>query len=150
MSSRRDFIIDITGTTAALCCVPAAILIDGCTSVKTIQATVVKGKLVVDKAMFSESQFVVVKSDALQIPVYLSQVHDDSYRAFEMVCTHKECELRPTGTFLSCPCHGSEFSNLGEVLKGPAMDALKEYRVELNGLKIEIDLNQTVQHGKEN
>ena len=50
MGSRRDFISDITGTSAALCCIPAAVLLDGCTSVKTIQASVVKGKLVVDQA----------------------------------------------------------------------------------------------------
>ncbi|MBL4657060.1 MAG: Rieske 2Fe-2S domain-containing protein [Flavobacteriales bacterium] len=150
MSSRRNFIMDVTGTTAALCCVPAAVLLDGCTSVKTIQTAVIKGKLVVDKVTFAESKFVIVKSEALKVPVYLSQVRNDSYRAFLMVCTHKACELRPTGPFLSCPCHGSEFSNTGEVLKGPAMDALNEYSVELNGPKIVIDLNQTVNHGKEN
>jgi len=100
--------------------------------------------------MFSESKFVIVNNETLKVPVYLSQVGNDSYRAFMMVCTHKACELRPTGTFLSCPCHGSEFSNTGKVLKGPAMDALNEYRVELNAQKIEIDLNQTLNHGKEN
>jgi len=150
MVSRRNFIVDVTGTAAALCCVPAAVLLDGCTSVKTIQTTVVKGKLIVDQALFSESKFVIVNSESLKVPVYLSQVDNDSYRAFLMVCTHKACELRPTGPFLSCPCHGSEFSNTGEVLKGPAMDVLNEYSVELNDPKIVIDLNETVNHGKKN
>ena len=140
--------MDMTGTAAALCCISTTTLLSGCTPVKTIQTTLVKGKLLVDKAMFTESKFVIVNSESLKVPVYLSQVDNDSYRAFLMVCTHKSCELRPTGSFLSCPCHGSEFSNSGEVLKGPAMDALSEYKVELNNLKIEIDLNKTVHYGK--
>ncbi|MBL4578418.1 MAG: hypothetical protein JKX74_08100, partial [Flavobacteriales bacterium] len=72
MGSRRGFIMDVTGTTAALCCVPATALLNGCTTVKTIQTAVVKGKLVVNKAMLAESKFVIVKSESLTVPVYLS------------------------------------------------------------------------------
>ncbi|MBL4754537.1 MAG: Rieske 2Fe-2S domain-containing protein [Flavobacteriales bacterium] len=150
MSSRRNFIKDFTGGTAAVCCIPAALLMDACTPVNRIRATVVNGKIEVDKTMFVESKYVVINTDRLKRPVYLNQVNSNSYRAFLMDCTHKKCELRPTGTFMTCPCHGSEFSNSGQVLNGPATDPLYEFSVQVKDIKIEIDLTQIVQHGKEN
>src|SRR3954463_9938459 len=43
--------------------------------------------------------------------------------AVSAVCTHKSCGIKPIATAgggLRCPCHGSAFSALGEVKKGPA------------------------------
>jgi len=48
------------------------------------------------------------------------------------VCTHLGCLTRPSakedGFF--CPCHGSEFSLDGSIVKGPAPRPLAHYRVE--------------------
>ena len=43
------------------------------------------------------------------------------------ICTHKGCSVSFNGTLLRCPCHGSQFSLEGAVLRGPATVALKTY-----------------------
>lgn len=43
--------------------------------------------------------------------------------AYSNICTHQGCEVPAYKTdqkLFMCPCHGSEYSNTGEVLKGPA------------------------------
>ena len=44
-------------------------------------------------------------------------------------CTHKNCTLRPGGTELTCPCHGSTFSIQGTPTKGPAKASLMRYQI---------------------
>ncbi|MGH8861431.1 MAG: Rieske (2Fe-2S) protein [Jatrophihabitantaceae bacterium] len=44
---------------------------------------------------------------------------------FSAVCTHQGCTVRPAGSQLDCPCHGSVFdATTGKVLQGPAPSPL--------------------------
>ncbi len=47
--------------------------------------------------------------------------------AINLRCTHRGCLTKwdPTKNQFVCPCHGSRFSLLGMVLKGPAMQPLR-------------------------
>ncbi|MGB3563108.1 MAG: ubiquinol-cytochrome c reductase iron-sulfur subunit [Thermoanaerobaculia bacterium] len=58
------------------------------------------------------------------------------------VCTHLGCLTRPNaredGFF--CPCHGSEFSLDGRVLKGPAPKSLPHFKLERRGEDLWVDL----------
>ena len=83
-----------------------------------------------------------IEISKLPAPVYLSRTAENTYTALSMLCTHKACELNPTGNFLTCPCHGSEFSNIGKVLKPPAGRALTKYRVTTDDSIIYIHLKQ--------
>jgi Rieske Fe-S protein len=48
-----------------------------------------------------------------------------TFAAFDMTCTHAGCLTTITaGQRFDCPCHGSRFSNDGQVLRGPALDPL--------------------------
>jgi cytochrome b6-f complex iron-sulfur subunit len=138
MTSRRDF---LKGA-AVLCCGMAGMsaLLQGCTNVKYVQGTDAGGKLAVKKADMELDKFVVVKTEKTEAPIYLSKTGDNNYTALLMLCTHKQCELRPTGTFLTCPCHGSEFSNTGKVLKEPADKDLYQYNVTTDDTNIYIHL----------
>jgi len=68
----------------------------------------------------------------------------DSYYAFGDTCTHEGCSLadgRLEGTTVTCPCHGSQFNvTTGEVLRGPAREAVPSYpvRLEDNALQVEV------------
>jgi cytochrome b6-f complex iron-sulfur subunit len=47
--------------------------------------------------------------------------------AYSNICTHMGCEVgsyKADQKMFMCPCHGSEYSNTGEVLKGPAQARL--------------------------
>ncbi len=49
--------------------------------------------------------------------------------AMTMACTHAGCACDMKGTQLTCPCHGSVFDHLGNVLKGPATKPLPHFPV---------------------
>lgn len=54
--------------------------------------------------------------------------------AYSRKCTHAGCPVNFKSNKLVCPCHGSEFNPLtGEVLKGPAKEALKKLEVIVDG-----------------
>jgi len=142
MKTRREFLKGVAGATAAVFCgVSLTSILQGCTNVKRIQSPIVGNTIVVDKSEFFETDFVVINNSKLLAPIYLIKESDSSYRALLMYCTHKGCELRPTGSFLTCPCHGSEFSNKGIVLQGPADKSLTEYKTINFDTKISIELN---------
>jgi nitrite reductase/ring-hydroxylating ferredoxin subunit len=57
--------------------------------------------------------------------------------AFDDTCTHKACSLakgKLDGTTVTCPCHGSQFDvTTGEVLRGPAQQAVRSRLVQIEG-----------------
>lgn len=57
-------------------------------------------------------------------------VGDSTIRAFTSICTHQQCTIDAFGSnVFQCPCHGSEFDTSGDVVNGPAEQALAEYSV---------------------
>lgn len=50
-----------------------------------------------------------------------------TFEVTSAICTHRRCSVAWNGAVLRCPCHGSQFSLEGAVLKGPATVALKTY-----------------------
>jgi Rieske Fe-S protein len=54
--------------------------------------------------------------------------------AFSSVCPHMGCQVNlPANGVATCPCHGSQFSEKGVVVKGPAATDLKKYTAVLQG-----------------
>ena len=55
--------------------------------------------------------------------------------ALDPICTHKGCvvEWLDSPKKFSCPCHGAEFGQGGEVLKGPARKPLGTYTAKIEG-----------------
>lgn len=53
----------------------------------------------------------------------------EGVRAVSAVCTHLGCTVLRTIDGFECPCHGSCYSDTGDVLSGPAPTALEWYRV---------------------
>ena len=57
-----------------------------------------------------------------------------SYSAMTSVCTHSGCDRNWTfeSNKFTCTCHGSEFDTNGNVLKGPANQALRSFSTSIN------------------
>ena len=57
--------------------------------------------------------------------------------AFDDTCTHRACSLAKgtlDGMTVTCPCHGSQFDvTTGEVLRGPAQQAVRSRLVQTDG-----------------
>ncbi len=85
------------------------------------------GALIVDS---STDTIMVVRVSATQVA------------ALSAICTHSGCESLYTASSmtLDCPCHGSQFSLSGSVLRGPARRPLMTYAATLSGTTITITL----------
>ena len=145
MKNRRDFIKNMAGATALACCGSGiSLLMQSCTTVNKIQGKIIDNIITVSKSDFMENKFLIVNNLDLKAPIYLIKDNNDGYNAFLMLCTHRDCALTPTGSFMTCPCHGSEFSNQGKVLQGPAEKTLTEYNVTVLETTVNIELNNKI------
>jgi len=66
----------------------------------------------------------------------VAQVAQDSFTALTAICTHLTCFITgyASGVYV-CPCHGSEFSTSGSVVRGPAVRPLQKYSTQFaNGV----------------
>jgi cytochrome b6-f complex iron-sulfur subunit len=144
---RKEFI-----KTCGLACLGGVILSTGIQSCGSsayyAKSTYVGNKLSVKKSEFvnaTEGQnsirnFVLVKSDKLEFPICVYRFSESSYSALSTKCTHSGCEVKPQQQLLVCPCHGSEFTNKGEVQNPPAEENLKTYKITTDNEFIYIEL----------
>lgn len=91
-----------------------------------------------DQEMIRE--YIIIRNDALEFPIYLYRFSDSDYSALFMKCTHQGAELQASGDHLHCPSHGSEFNNKGLLAHGPAEKNLRSFKVSADNDKIFIDL----------
>ncbi|HUM45756.1 MAG TPA: Rieske (2Fe-2S) protein [Chitinophagales bacterium] len=111
------------------------------TTVSNKQVTIKKTEFIITGENKSvQRKFVLVNIPQYSFPVAVYKINDEQYSAVLMECTHKGCELRPQGTFLICPCHGSEFSNTGIVQNPPAEENLKTFQITQDHENIYIQL----------
>ncbi|MBK9284529.1 MAG: Rieske (2Fe-2S) protein [Sphingobacteriaceae bacterium] len=123
-------------------------LLKSCKSTHEIQTSISANRLIVQKKEFliqkkdsqSIRKFIVVRSEGLSHPIALFK-KNNVYTALLMSCTHQQVELTVNGNLLSCSAHGSEFSNTGEVVQGPAEQALKKFKITEDEQNIFIHLS---------
>ena len=117
-----------------------------CGSIYYAKATRDTKRLIVKKSEFWQVKknevlnraFVLVKTNNMDFPICLYKTDEDIYSASLLHCTHRGCELNVGGGIYTCPCHGSEFSVTGEVLKGPADRDLQIFETEIDNENIYI------------
>jgi Rieske Fe-S protein len=65
--------------------------------------------------------------------IVVARPTDTTAAAFSAICTHMGCTVKPAGTELHCPCHGSVFNAVtGAVKKGPAASPLPPVSVKVD------------------
>lgn len=128
---RRDFLRRTQRAgVGTLCAAAGGGLLAACSSLRYATYQRQGDLLVVPLAEFAEGNFVFLRNpSAGQSPIYVHRHDDGSFTAVLSRCTHRGCQVRPAGTRLTCPCHGSEFTPAGEVLEGPAERPLQNYDV---------------------
>ena len=55
--------------------------------------------------------------------------HEGKLHATTATCSHKRCTIKLKNGTMTCPCHGSKFTEMGVPTKGPAKAALLRYAV---------------------
>ena len=124
-------------------------VLESCSSVKHIQVENESNRLRIARSEFIDikknrtgsRRYVIVKTSALNFPIVLYRFSDDDFLALLLQCTHQGAELNVSGDLISCSAHGSEFSNKGEVIQGPADQRLKQYKVTSDAENIYIYLS---------
>jgi cytochrome b6-f complex iron-sulfur subunit len=82
-----------------------------------------------DLAAAGGAMLVDMASDTIMV----IRVSDTQVVAVSAICTHAGCSMDYLADQdqIDCPCHGSRFSTTGQVLRGPAIRALRVYNVTL-------------------
>jgi cytochrome b6-f complex iron-sulfur subunit len=145
--NRKDFI-----RTCGLTCIAATgvmVFLEGCASAAYYaqataegrQITIRKSEFVkVDNEKTTERKYVLVRHESLGYPICIYKLSETEYSALLMQCTHNSCELDPQGSYLVCPCHGSSFSNKGEVQNPPAEQNLRSFETRTDNENIYVQL----------
>jgi Rieske Fe-S protein len=143
--NRKDFI-----TRTCVACTSLTLLssfIESCTTVRYASGALNDNGILVDLKEFETKKegkrnYIIVRNDALQFPICVYRLDDNSYNALLMQCTHQGAELQVSGDQLTCPAHGSEFDKTGKVAQGPAANNLRSFPVSLQGTQLFIDLRK--------
>lgn len=118
-------------------------LLQSCASIVSVNLKPENGIVSVPREKFTETnKLVIVKNfDYLDFDIAVVQYEDNSFKAFEMQCTHQpNYALTATKDGFFCSAHGSVFGYDGQVKTKPAKKPMKEYPVEITSqiLKIKI------------
>ncbi|MBO0593942.1 Rieske (2Fe-2S) protein [Cellulophaga sp. E16_2] len=87
-------------------------------------------------------QYVIVRNENLQFPIYVFRFSEDEYSALYLQCTHQGNELNAYGDKLVCSAHGSEFNNKGIATHGPATEPLRTFPIHFDNQNIQISLKK--------
>jgi Rieske Fe-S protein len=105
----------------------------GLAALPVIDATVEGGAVTLNidsaSALAAVGSAALVRTTAGNLLV--AHTGQDAFVAVGATCTHETCTITgfASGVYV-CPCHGSQFSVAGQVLKGPARTALNQYKTQ--------------------
>ncbi len=124
-------------------------MMEGCSSVYYANVSISGKTMTIKRSEFIEIKkeetrqrtFIAVRNDAFPFPICVYKFGENEFVALSLICTHQGCELNPNEYTLTCPCHGSEFSNKGNVMEGPADKELEEFKVTSDDQNIYVHLN---------
>ena len=114
----------------------AGVGLNGCGTTQYLASSVWSGKkLVIRKSEFvikkgkkiKMRKFVIAAIPGLEFPICIYRHPDENYIALDTRCPHGGCGVNAMPSLLVCPCHGSEFSNTGKVLRPPAENDLNQF-----------------------
>jgi cytochrome b6-f complex iron-sulfur subunit len=141
-TTRREFLKQAGTLSASVCCLGTMNLLSSCSTTKGIAATnETADTATIPASSLAEKNFIIVQTKKFEEPLYISKQADGSYSALLMHCTHKGCTLNVAADEFKCPCHGSEFSFAGAVLKGPAKEPLQSFRVIAENQNVVVHFN---------
>ena len=133
---RREF---VRAGSAAI----AVALIPGCAALVTrrvpVENGVVRLSLRQNPELGEPRGSLRLMPDGFEDPVFLMVLDGGGFAALSSICTHRGCTVDLGGPGFACPCHGSQYSRDGSVVRGPASRALTRYPVRASGDELVIE-----------
>ncbi|MBP6390065.1 MAG: Rieske (2Fe-2S) protein [Flavobacteriales bacterium] len=134
---RRNFLLAGCKACAAMAALPAIASLESCSSTKALALAVENGVVTVPMSGLVNGS-AVVNANGVADKILVTKNATGEYKALVLNCTHKGGPVKQNGTELSCSWHGSKFDLNGNVVNGPAKDALKSYPVEVAGENLKV------------
>jgi len=153
MQTRREFCINACQTASVLTLGGAlGVLLEACSSgnpvasgeeLPRISASVVNQTIIL--TIDPSSPLATVGSAALvQYPnsaLLVARTAQDTFVALTAICTHQGCTITGySNQVYTCPCHGSQYSANGNVVRGPAAVALRRFQTQFANSQLTISL----------
>ena len=138
--TRREFMKKCGFISAGLVYGGSSLMLVGCASVSYLPYNEENNLLVVKKSNFVKEKYGLLGHKNLPAPIFIARLDNNKYSAVLLKCSHKGCEVSPVGDLLICPCHGSKYSNTGEVLQSPADKDLYSFSVKTDSENIYINV----------
>jgi Rieske Fe-S protein len=141
---RKEFIKGSCGVCIALGSgVILSSLLQSCgTKLTTFKTSSKENEVIIPLTEFQESNFKLVRVSNYDYDVAVQKQPNGSYRALVLKCTHAGHPLTKTGNSYYCSLHGSQFSNDGQVLKGPAEKDLTQLATRMDSAYLHITLRE--------
>jgi len=135
MMTRKSFLKSAVATVAGITTAPLASMVGGCAPAAfSVRAPVVDNRVIIPLDGLPDLKqpyaYAKVYTERHANPFVIFRLDDGQIRAVLTTCSHSGCEVRKLPTKFECPCHGSEYSLMGSVLKGPAPAPLESFVVE--------------------
>ncbi len=126
--NREEFINRCMTLTMGAICID---VFSGCAPLPFVSHVMEGANAVVNKSHFEEKEYVLIEVEQMPAPVFISKQNDEEYAAILLKCTHRGCQVQPAGEIMECPCHGSRYSRIGTVIRGPAPEDLIQFPTEV-------------------
>ena len=140
--NRRRFLKQMELLSGSVLCGALPAALSGCSArgAPYLTPDVVGTRVIVPRASVTERSGALVEIPGDDLPIYLRRHGPDQFSAVSTRCMHRGCQVEPAADRLACPCHGSEYTFTGEVLRGPTELPLVQYRVSSDAANIYIHL----------
>jgi cytochrome b6-f complex iron-sulfur subunit len=97
----------------------AAPFAGACARMAYVSGRLDAGRIIVERRDVAGRDGALVEHPSLAFPLYVREAGAGVYTAVLTRCMHRGCAVEPVDGRLVCPCHGSEYTTTGEILKGP-------------------------------
>ncbi len=144
---RKEFIkTSCTGVCVALGSgfIMSALLSACKTPLGVIKTAAKDNNVIIPLAEFEHTDYKLVRVNNYNYDLAIQKKEDGTFRVLVMMCTHASQPLTKTGNSYFCTLHGSQFSNTGAVLKGPAEKNMIELPSRIVSNNLTIKLNTSI------
>lgn len=110
------------------------------TSSKITQLPITQDSVRLPVSSFATGSIQIVRPAGWYYDIAVRKTETDQYEALLLECTHQQNQLIANPNGYSCALHGSRFNLNGQVMKGPAERALKQFSTTLDRDQVVIQL----------
>lgn len=117
-------------------------LVTSCSTLDVYKTELVDQIIQVPENIFLENETLkIIRTKKIDFDILLIKKPEQKYTALLMKCSHLDNALVANTSGLTCNLHGSKFNFNGDVLTGPALNALTQFKTNTLNQFIQITVS---------